>query len=57
MPDITMCATEGCPLAGGCYRSPESGITISEMQSFDNFLFHEGEDGVECENYWPIEGE
>lgn len=57
MPDITMCATEDCPLAEKCYRSPLSGTTVSEHQSFSNFTFSEGPDGVECENFWPVEKE
>jgi hypothetical protein len=51
MPDISMCASSRCPVARRCYRSPESGSTPDELQSWMGF---EPDRGTECRGFWPI---
>lgn len=57
MPDISMCASEICPLRFTCYRNPESGTVPSEYwQSwFDLEAVGDGRSKLEtdkCVHYW-----
>jgi len=54
MPDITMCASDGCPLAHHCYRSPQSGTQSSEWrQAWGYFEWTVGVQGAYCAHYEP----
>lgn len=59
MPDISMCATETCPLASQCYRSPSSGTIPTEYrQSWQEFLpsfvVVGGAKVAFCGDFWPV---
>ena len=60
MPDITMCASSGCPLATTCRRSEASGTKPRERQLWAEFEWidrvdSEGVDGeVYCDFYLPL---
>lgn len=49
MPDISMCATAGCPLAARCYRHPASGTKPSERQ-----LWVQPKGGRSCPMFCPV---
>jgi hypothetical protein len=50
MPDITMCASETCPVRAQCRRNPISGTKPSEFrQSWFANIPEEP-----CDYYWPI---
>jgi hypothetical protein len=51
MADITMCVNTLCPNASSCYRVT---ATPSEYwQSYCDFKYQVGAEGVICSNYWP----
>jgi hypothetical protein len=54
MPDIAMCATENCPLAKDCYRSPESKTMPWERQSWIKFEFHAYNGKTYCAAFCPV---
>lgn len=56
MADISMCATESCPLAGECYRklAPDSKIWQSYM-AFNPRTTANGQ--THCDGYWPAKNE
>jgi hypothetical protein len=56
MPDITMCASSDCPLAGNCYRSRESGTVPTERrQAWSVFGWVTDARGAPCcQHYWPV---
>lgn len=51
MPDISMCTQTLCPNAESCYRIKAK---PSEWQSYSQFEYTIGADGVICEHYWPM---
>lgn len=56
MPDITMCAASGCPLARTCYRSPDSGKQPNDKcQSWSLFRWTPADEhrSVNCRDWWP----
>ena len=54
MPDISMCASEDCPLAVNCYRSEKSGTKPSEFwQAYADFKWHDDIEGLpRCDSFW-----
>lgn len=52
MADITMCTTEGCPLAGSCKRKLAS---PSDVQSTALFHFMAAASGAECDHHYPVQ--
>ncbi len=53
MADITMCTQVLCPNAGHCYRVQAAPST---WQSWQDFEYTVGVEGVVCGNYLPING-
>lgn len=53
MSDITMCITEGCPLASSCYR--KQAPWGEWQQSIGLFKFEATESGVTCSSYVPVD--
>lgn len=53
MPDITMCASNDCPLRKSCYRNMESGTKPGRRQSF---FFHNPNTEDVCDYFWPKVG-
>lgn len=51
MADITMCRQTLCPNAESCFRVKEK---PSNWQSYAEFKYELGEDGVVCDHYLPI---
>lgn len=49
MPDISMCASQDCPLRFTCYRNEASGTVPSERQSWAGFEW-DSMDG--CRYFW-----
>lgn len=50
MPDITMCTSSECAVAGRCYRNSASGTKPTDMlQAFSEF---EPAKGAECSGFW-----
>lgn len=47
MPDLTLCATEDCPLAGGCYRKLAPHGRWQSVSRFDG--------GMDCAYFLPAE--
>lgn len=47
MPDLTLCATGGCPLAGGCYRKLAPHGRWQSVSRFDG--------GMDCAYFLPAE--
>jgi hypothetical protein len=47
VPDLTLCATEGCPLAGGCYRKLAPHGRWQSVSRFDG--------GMGCAYFLPAE--
>ena len=53
MPDITMCAAEGCLLSRHCYRHQDSGTVPSDFrQAYSAFRAHT--EFHHCASYWPV---
>lgn len=50
MPDITMCLNKLCPNSVTCKRVQSR---PSDYQSYADFKYTIGVDGVICDNYWP----
>lgn len=50
MADIAMCANNLCPAAGHCFRVQ---ARLSYYQSWQNFDYTVGPDGVICEHFMP----
>ena len=51
MADITMCTQTMCPNAGHCYRVQ---AVEGYWQSWQDFEYTLGVEGVVCDNYLPI---
>jgi len=49
MPDISMCAGEGCPQRETCYRY------MAEPSAWQSYFAAPPRDGETCRYYWPIE--
>ena len=57
MPDLTLCANEGCILKDGCMRNHEKYTNIDDYQSWSFFREYEDEDGIiVCDNYLEKRG-
>ena len=51
MAGISMCTNSQCPNAGHCYRVQAK---PSDWQSYIQFEYQIGPNGVVCENYLPV---
>jgi hypothetical protein len=49
MPDVTLCATEGCPLGAGCHRRLAPHGRWQSVSDFNG--------GMRCEYFWPTDSE
>lgn len=54
MPDISMCATEDCPLSDKCYRKQAKPDEYQSYSKFEWIITHTGPD---CGYFWEIEKE
>lgn len=51
MADIAMCLNRQCPKFSACYRAQAE---ASRWQSFSNFSYEVGVNGVVCESFIPV---
>jgi hypothetical protein len=54
MPDISMCASETCPLRTLCYRNPAGGTRPSEYRQA--WFLNTDEWGEDCRYFLPVYG-